>query len=161
MIYKQRATSCSKHCFHIHRHYSRTKNSADAILRGNEQTILLEDHAIARVDVCQVAANRPVEDFFSAAKCLSSNAHLFGVFDGHDKFRVWVVIVAILRGAGAARQVSTRLFDYICASVLEKHTVAEIPLNERIQWLFSSTDTRLPSFVRDKHLANLHEFHEK
>jgi hypothetical protein len=60
--------------------------STDALLRANERSIILEDHAIARVDVSQIAANRPVEDFFSAAKCLSSNAHLFGVFDGHGKF---------------------------------------------------------------------------
>jgi hypothetical protein len=57
--------------------------------------------------------------------------------------------------------VSSRLFDYVCAAILQKHTVAEIPLSERLQWLFSSADSRLPSFVRDKHQMNVHEFHER
>lgn len=61
----------------------RTRQSTDAALRANERSVTLEDNAILRVDVSQLAANRPVEDFFSSAKCLSSNAHLFGVFDGH------------------------------------------------------------------------------
>ncbi|KAI6182635.1 [Pyruvate dehydrogenase [acetyl-transferring]]-phosphatase 1, mitochondrial [Aphelenchoides bicaudatus] len=149
MIYKNRAASCSKRCFYVQRHYSRAKTSTvDALLRANEQTVILEDHAIARVDVSQLAANRPPEDFFSAAKCLSSNAHFFGVFDGHG-------------GAGAARQISSRLFDYMCAAVLQKHTVADIPLNERLQWLFASADHRLPSFVRDKHNMNVQEFYDR
>ncbi|CAD5209657.1 unnamed protein product [Bursaphelenchus xylophilus] len=127
---------------------TRSRTSTDAILRGNERSITLDDHAVAKVDVSQLAANRPVEDFFAASKCLSSNAHLFGVFDGHG-------------GASCARHVSTRLFDYICASVLEKHTLAQIPLNERIQHLFSSADPRLPSFIRDIHEFNVREFHER
>lgn len=127
---------------------ARSRTSTDAILRANERSLVLDDHAVARVDVSQLAANRPVEDYFSAAKCLSSNAHLFGVFDGHG-------------GGACARHVSTRLFDYICASVLEKHTLAQIPLNERIQWLFSSADVKLPSFIRDKHDFNVREFYDR
>lgn len=61
----------------------RHNTNTDAILRANERSIFLEEGAISRVDVSQLAANKPVEDFFSASKCLSSNAHLFGVFDGH------------------------------------------------------------------------------
>ncbi|CAD5206653.1 unnamed protein product [Bursaphelenchus okinawaensis] len=127
---------------------TRSRTSTDAILRANERSVILDDQAVVKVDVSQLAANRPVEDFFSAVKCLSSNAHLFGVFDGHG-------------GASCARHVSTRLFDYICASVLEKHTLAQIPLNERIQHLFSSADPRLPSFVRDVHDFNVREFNER
>ncbi|KAI6226072.1 [Pyruvate dehydrogenase [acetyl-transferring]]-phosphatase 1, mitochondrial [Aphelenchoides besseyi] len=144
MILKKSTSS-----IHVQRsRFARTKTTADAILRANERSLILEDHAISRVDVCQLAANRPIEDFYSAGKCLNSNAYLFGVFDGHG-------------GAACSRQVSARLFDYICASVLPKHTVMEIPLNERLQWLFSSADPILPSFVRDKHAQNVREFYER
>lgn len=149
MILKKTPTSTTRRCFHFHHsRHARSKTTADALLRANERSLVLDDHAIARVDVSQLAANRPVEDFFSASKCLSSNAHLFGVFDGHA-------------GAACSRQVSTRLYSYICAAVLDKHTVLEIPLNERLQWLFSSADHRLPVFVRDQHQQNVEEFYER
>ncbi|KAI6241168.1 PPM-type phosphatase domain-containing protein [Aphelenchoides fujianensis] len=78
MIFKKTASSTTRRCFSTqHSRLARTKTNADAILRANERTLFLEDHAIQRVDVCQLAANRPIEDFYSAAKCLSSNAHLF------------------------------------------------------------------------------------
>lgn len=65
------------------RHLVKNVVNTDSILRANEQSIKLKDQAILRIDVSQLAANKPVEDYFSAAKCLSSNAYLFGIFDGH------------------------------------------------------------------------------
>ncbi|VDO08694.1 unnamed protein product, partial [Haemonchus placei] len=109
---------------------------------AHERSITIDQDAIARIDTCQLAANSPIEDFYSAAKCeliccrvdlltkfsntafieveiravlmssvhlgLSSNAYLFGVFDGHG-------------GQSCSRHVSVSLFPYICASVLRKH----------------------------------------
>lgn len=122
--------------------------SADAQLRANERACLVTDAAVTRVDVAQLPANRPIEDYYSSAKCLSSNAYLFGVFDGHG-------------GASCSRHISTRLYDYVCAAVLQKHIVADLPLRERIQWLFSSADRRLPSNFREVHESNVEKFHRK
>ena len=118
------------------------------VLFHNYLNLASVNFQIARIDVSQLGANRPVEDFFSAAKCLSSNAHYFGVFDGHA-------------GAACARQVSTRLYDYLAAAVLRSHTLMDLPLNERLQWLFSNADHRLPSFIKEKHEANVRTFYEK
>uniref|UniRef100_A0AC35GNH5 PPM-type phosphatase domain-containing protein n=1 Tax=Panagrolaimus sp. PS1159 TaxID=55785 RepID=A0AC35GNH5_9BILA len=126
----------------------RQKTSTDAQLRAHERSVVLTDCAISKIDVSQLAANRPIEDYHSAAKCLSSNAHLIGVFDGHG-------------GASCSRHVSARLFDYLCASVLEKHIVENLPLMERLQWLFSSGDHRLPSFVKDEHIRNVQNFFDR
>jgi pyruvate dehydrogenase phosphatase len=130
------------------RQLTRSRATTDAALRANERSVTLEDNAILRVDVSQLAANRPVEDFFSSAKCLSSNAHLFGVFDGHA-------------GAACSRHTSTRLYDYTSAAVLDKHVVAIIPLNERLQWIFASADHRLPSAINESHERHLLQFQEK
>lgn len=71
-------------CFDVQtRHLVKHVTNTNTILRANERSIMLEDQAILKVDISQLAANKPVEDYFSAAKCLSSNAYLFGVFDGH------------------------------------------------------------------------------
>jgi serine/threonine protein phosphatase PrpC len=51
--------------------------------------LIMEDTLIGyllmldRIDVAQLAANRPIEDFHSASKCVVSNAFLIGLFDGH------------------------------------------------------------------------------
>ncbi|VDM44435.1 unnamed protein product [Toxocara canis] len=125
-----------------------SKAHADAQLRAAERACVLSEAAVARVDVAQLPANRPIEDFYASAKCLSSNAFLFGVFDGHG-------------GASCSRHVSTRLFDYICASVLPKHIVADVPLQERIQWLFSSADPQFPGDFEEEHRKNVEEFHRR
>ncbi|ETN86531.1 protein phosphatase 2C, partial [Necator americanus] len=80
---------------------------------AHERSVSIDQDAIVRVDTCQLAANSPIEDFYSAAKCLSSNAFLFGVFDGHG-------------GQSCSRHVSISLFPYICASVLQKHEVIRV-----------------------------------
>ncbi|KAK6727051.1 hypothetical protein RB195_005010 [Necator americanus] len=106
--------------------------NADAHLRAHERSVSIDQDAIVRVDTCQLAANSPIEDFYSAAKCLSSNAFLFGVFDGHG-------------GQSCSRHVSISLFPYICASVLQKHEVKPLPVENRLEWLFSSADAHMPN----------------
>lgn len=71
-----------------------------------------------------------------------------GVFDGHA-------------GAACSRNVSTRLYDYYAAAVLQKHLVADIPLVERLQWLFSNADPALLVFGNEQHNNNVIEFAEK
>uniref|UniRef100_A0A0R3PQP2 PPM-type phosphatase domain-containing protein n=1 Tax=Angiostrongylus costaricensis TaxID=334426 RepID=A0A0R3PQP2_ANGCS len=114
------------------------------LFRAHERSVSIEQDSIVRVDTCQLAANNPIEDFYSAAKCLSSNAFLFGVFDGHG-------------GPACSRHVSTSLFPYICASVLQKHEVGgfnvfflltetkTLPLEDRLEWIFGSADPHLPN----------------
>ncbi|KAK6011658.1 hypothetical protein OSTOST_23249, partial [Ostertagia ostertagi] len=109
--------------------------NADAHLRAHERSVTVDQEAIARIDTCQLAANSPIEDFYSAAKCLSSNAFLFGVFDGHG-------------GQSCSRHVSVTLFPYICASVLKKHEIQSLSLESRLEWLFSSADAHLPNLFR-------------
>uniref|UniRef100_F1L0G4 [Pyruvate dehydrogenase acetyl-transferring-phosphatase 1 n=1 Tax=Ascaris suum TaxID=6253 RepID=F1L0G4_ASCSU len=125
-----------------------SRATADAQLRAAERACVLSDGAVARVDVAQLPANRPIEDFYASAKCISSNAFLFGVFDGHG-------------GPSCSRHVSSRLFDYICASVLPKHIVVNVPLHERIQWLFSSADPQLSADFQEEHMKNVEEFHRR
>lgn len=57
-----------------------SRATADAQLRAAERACVLSDGAVARVDVAQLPANRPIEDFYASAKCISSNAFLFGSF---------------------------------------------------------------------------------
>uniref|UniRef100_A0A915E5I2 PPM-type phosphatase domain-containing protein n=1 Tax=Ditylenchus dipsaci TaxID=166011 RepID=A0A915E5I2_9BILA len=127
----------------------RNKISTDNLLRANERSIVLDDGAISRIDVSQLGANRPVEDFFSASKCLSSNAYFLGVFDGHA-------------GAACSRHVSTRLYDYLSAAILPKHKVVDIAtLADRLQWTFSNADQKLPPVIMDSHEQNVRKFYEK
>ncbi|MFH4981145.1 hypothetical protein AB6A40_007854 [Gnathostoma spinigerum] len=130
----------------LQRNLSSLREQTDAQLRANEKACRVSEDAIARVDVAQLAANRPIEDCYAAAKCLSSNAYLFGVFDGHG-------------GGACGRHVSVRLYDYICAAVLQKHTVRELPLKERLRWLFSSVDRNLPTVFKNVHEQNVENFH--
>uniref|UniRef100_A0AC34R3X1 PPM-type phosphatase domain-containing protein n=1 Tax=Panagrolaimus sp. JU765 TaxID=591449 RepID=A0AC34R3X1_9BILA len=130
------------------RNFIKKKTSIDAQLRANERSIVLNEGAITRVDVSQLAANRPIEDYHSGAKCLSSNACYFGVFDGHA-------------GASCSRHVSARLFDYMCSSVLEKHEITIVPVLERLQWLFSSGDHRLPHYIKERHQNNIMKYYAR
>ncbi|KAE9420523.1 hypothetical protein Angca_003007, partial [Angiostrongylus cantonensis] len=121
--------------------------NADAHLRAHERSVSIDQDCIVRVDTCQLAANNPIEDFYSAAKCLSSDAFLFGVFDGHG-------------GPACSRHVSTSLFPYICASVLQKHETRTIPLENRLEWIFGSADPHLPNLFMHSNMENIHACHK-
>lgn len=56
---------------------------------------------------------------------------------------------------------STRLFDYLCAAILKKHYVVNLPLVERLQWLFSSANSTLLSHTNYVHQQNVKKFYEK
>ncbi|KAK6056254.1 protein phosphatase 2C [Cooperia oncophora] len=133
--------------FEFRRALRNSRWNADAHLRAHERSVSVDQEAIARIDTCQLAANSPIEDFYSAAKCLSSNAFLFGVFDGHG-------------GQSCSRHISVALFPYICASVLKKHEIQQLNLENRCEWLFSSADAHLPNLFRSSTLQNVINFHQ-
>lgn len=63
---------------HAHRHMRTSRAYTDAQLRSSEQSCTVMDRAIARIDIAHLPANHPTEDYYAAAKCLSSEAFLFG-----------------------------------------------------------------------------------
>ncbi|EFO24909.1 phosphatase 2C containing protein [Loa loa] len=129
------------------RHMRGLRDFTDAQLRSNEQSCTVANGAIARIDIAHLPANHPTEDYYAAAKCLSSEAFLFGVFDGHG-------------GVACSRYISTRLFDYISASVLKKHIVTDIPIRDRLHWFCTNGDL-CDEIYRDNHLKNIENFHKK
>lgn len=60
------------------RHMRAPRAYADAQLRSGERSCVVADQAIARIDIAHLPANHPTEDYYAAAKCLSSEAFLFG-----------------------------------------------------------------------------------
>ncbi|VDM73415.1 unnamed protein product [Strongylus vulgaris] len=78
---------------------------------------------------------------------MSSNAFLFGVFDGHG-------------GQSCSRHVSVSLFPYICASVLQKHEVKSLPPDGRLEWLFSSADVHLPNLFIDSEKEQVIDYYK-
>ena len=53
---------------------------ADILLRAGEKALTIGNDALVKVDVAHLPANNPTEDCYSAAKCLASDAYLFGEF---------------------------------------------------------------------------------
>ncbi|KAG8437420.1 hypothetical protein GDO86_008208 [Hymenochirus boettgeri] len=88
----------------------------------NQSTIL-------KFESNQLASNTPCEDRRSAATCLQTNGHMFGVFDGHA-------------GPACAQSVSERLFYYIAVSLMSQKALEEIefasehmkPILPILQW---------------------------
>ncbi|MCP9263504.1 Protein phosphatase 2C [Dirofilaria immitis] len=109
------------------RHMKTSRAFTDAQLRSSEQACTVADRAIARIDIAHLPANHPTEDYYAAAKCLSSESFLFGVFDGHG-------------GGACSRYASTRLFDYISSSILKQHIIADLPISDRLHWFFTNGD---------------------
>ena len=40
-----------------------------SLFRAHERSVVIGHEGVLRVDTCQLAANRPIEDYYSAAKC--------------------------------------------------------------------------------------------
>lgn len=118
---------------------------ADILLRAGEKECIISSDALTKVDVVHLPANRPAEDHYASAKCLSSDTYLFGIFDGHA-------------GTSCSRHVAMQLYDYICASVLHKHVINNLPLENSIEWLFS-TISNFNGYRREGHLKNVQRFH--
>ncbi|VDN29754.1 unnamed protein product [Gongylonema pulchrum] len=111
----------------LRRHSRASRANADAQLRSSEQACVVSEGAITRIDIAHLPANQPTEDFYATAKCLSSDAFLFGVFDGHC-------------GNACSRYISTHLFDYVSAGALKRHIIMDLPLKDRLQWLYTNGD---------------------
>ncbi|CEF68698.1 GM14286p [Strongyloides ratti] len=140
---------CVKNIFFIDQFRNvSTRAQIDAQIRALERTFVIDGGGpISKIDVCSLPANSPSEDNFSIGQCLSSDAVLCGVFDGHG-------------GYACSRYVSIRLFDYLCAAVLQKHIVKEnIPLMERLKWLITSTSLRVPQEREERHKKNIESFY--
>ncbi|KAL3998641.1 Protein phosphatase 2C family protein [Acanthocheilonema viteae] len=129
------------------RHMRASRAYTDAQLRSSEQSCVIADRAVSRIDIAHLPANRPTEDYYAAAKCRSSEALLFGVFDGHG-------------GGACSRYISTRLFDYISCSLLKQHIVTDLPIKDRLQWFFTNGDL-LDEIYKETHLKNVENFHKK
>ncbi|XP_041417145.1 pyruvate dehydrogenase [acetyl-transferring]-phosphatase 2, mitochondrial-like isoform X2 [Xenopus laevis] len=80
----------------------------------------------------QLASNTPCEDRRSAATCLQTNGHFFGVFDGHA-------------GSACAQSVGERLFYYIAVSLMSQKTL------EDIEFASEHMKPMLPIFQWHKH----------
>ncbi|VIO96078.1 Protein phosphatase 2C containing protein [Brugia malayi] len=131
----------------VRRHLRASRAYTDAQLRSSEQSCTVADGAVARIDIAHLPANHPTEDYYAAAKCLSSEAFLFGVFDGHG-------------GNSCSRYISTRLFDYISASILKQHIVTDLPIRDRLHWFFTNGDL-LDEMYRENHLKNIENFYNE
>lgn len=60
-----------------------------ACFRAHERSVPVDQDAIVRVDTCQLAANSPIEDFYSAAKCkfsCFSFMYFFLIVSGFEAF---------------------------------------------------------------------------
>ncbi|GMR51371.1 hypothetical protein PMAYCL1PPCAC_21566, partial [Pristionchus mayeri] len=125
------------------------RKAADDRLRQFERSFTIGEGAIKRVDICQLAANQPIEDFYSLGRCVSSRALLLAVCDGHG-------------GSSCSRFISAHLMAYVCAAMLDKHMISEVPVDQRLEWIFSSSDAHLNQENNMSAIeARLHAFHEK
>ena len=59
---------------------------------------------------------------------------------------------------GMFQHVSTTTIQHLYS---KKHLVANIPLVERLQWLFSNADPALLVFGNEQHEHNVYEFHNR
>ncbi|XP_040264984.1 pyruvate dehydrogenase [acetyl-transferring]-phosphatase 2, mitochondrial [Bufo bufo] len=97
-------------------HFQLLPEQIDDILRANEQSHKVADtNTVLRFESNILASNSPCEDRRSAATCLQTKGHMFGIFDGHA-------------GSACAQSVSERLFYYIAISLMSQETLQEIEL---------------------------------
>ncbi|CAJ0932538.1 unnamed protein product [Ranitomeya imitator] len=95
-------------------HFQRLPEQINYILRANEQSYKLPDpNTVLKFESNVLASNTPCEDRRSAATCLQTKGHMFGIFDGHA-------------GSACAHSVSERLFYYIAVSLMSQDTLQEI-----------------------------------
>ncbi|CAN2389226.1 Pyruvate dehydrogenase acetyl-transferring -phosphatase 2 [Pristimantis euphronides] len=89
------------------------------VLRANERSHKIPEtdgenrNTVLKFESNILASNSPCEDRRSAATCLQTKGHMFGIFDGHA-------------GSACAQSVSERLFYYIAVSLMSQETLQEI-----------------------------------
>ncbi|KAM4723011.1 pyruvate dehydrogenase [acetyl-transferring]-phosphatase 2, mitochondrial [Rhinophrynus dorsalis] len=109
-----RHTSSEKHV-----HFQLSPSQINYMLRANELSYKVPDcdektqSTIIKFESNRLASNTPCEDRRSAATCLQTSGHMFGVFDGHA-------------GSACAQSISQRLFYYIAVSLMSQETLEEI-----------------------------------
>ncbi|KAM8945983.1 pyruvate dehydrogenase [acetyl-transferring]-phosphatase 2, mitochondrial [Pelodytes ibericus] len=100
-------------------HFQLHTSQINQILRANELSYKIPEFdgknqsTILKFESNQLASNTPCEDRRSAAMCLQTKGHMFGVFDGHA-------------GSACAQSISERLFYYIAVSLMSQQTLEEI-----------------------------------
>ncbi|KAM4614359.1 pyruvate dehydrogenase [acetyl-transferring]-phosphatase 2, mitochondrial isoform 1-T2 [Discoglossus pictus] len=96
-----------------------SNSQMNQILRANELSDKIPEFdgknrsTILKFESNQLASNIPCEDRRSAATCLQTKGHVFGIFDGHA-------------GMSCAQSISERLFYYIAVSLMPQQTLEEI-----------------------------------
>ncbi|KAM9302299.1 pyruvate dehydrogenase [acetyl-transferring]-phosphatase 2, mitochondrial [Gastrophryne carolinensis] len=122
-------------------HFQLVPEQINDILQANEQSCKLADGdcrnrgTILKFESNVLASNSPCEDRRSAATCLQTKGHLFGIFDGHA-------------GSACAQSISERLFYYIAIALMPQATLEEIefarehlkPVLPILQWHKHKTD---------------------
>ncbi|XP_071973219.1 pyruvate dehydrogenase [acetyl-transferring]-phosphatase 2, mitochondrial [Engystomops pustulosus] len=100
-------------------HFQILPEQINYILRANEQSHKVPEtdgknrNTVLKFESNILASNTPCEDRRSAATCLQTKGHMFGIFDGHA-------------GSACAQSVSERLFYYIAVSLMSQETLQEI-----------------------------------
>ncbi|XP_077144914.1 pyruvate dehydrogenase [acetyl-transferring]-phosphatase 2, mitochondrial [Ranitomeya variabilis] len=95
-------------------HFQLLPEQINYILRANEQSYKLPNpNTVLKFESNVLASNTPCEDRRSAATCLQTKGHIFGIFDGHA-------------GSACAHSVSERLCYYIAVSLMSQDTLQEI-----------------------------------
>jgi pyruvate dehydrogenase phosphatase len=122
-------------------------SEATRMLRKNESTIDLESKCLIKFyEVNHLGANNPAEDRQAQAKCLSNDAYLFGVFDGHGGYQ-------------CSDTISQRLFDYIALNFLSPKQ-----LEDMIKWSLDNKNYPLwfayYSPYEDSRIPKMKEIHK-
>ncbi|MEE6500465.1 hypothetical protein FKM82_003794 [Ascaphus truei] len=100
-------------------HFQLSPSHINDILRANELSYKVPEFdgknrsTVLKFESNQLAANTPNEDRRSAATCLQTKGHMFGVFDGHA-------------GSACAQAISERLLYYIAVSLMSQQTLEDM-----------------------------------
>ncbi|KAG9474812.1 hypothetical protein GDO78_003333 [Eleutherodactylus coqui] len=98
-------------------HFHLLPEQISYVLRANERSHTVPGtdgrSTVLKFESNILASNSPCEDRRSAATCLQTPGHMFGIFDGHA-------------GATCAQSVSERLLYYIAVSMMSQETLQEI-----------------------------------
>ncbi|XP_013407429.1 pyruvate dehydrogenase [acetyl-transferring]-phosphatase 1, mitochondrial-like [Lingula anatina] len=128
------------------------KQRVTSMLRSREQTVPIEKGSILYYESNFLPSNDPIEDRHSVARCLQTDAMLFGVFDGHA-------------GDSCAQIISERLFDYIAVSLMPPEVLDQFCKSflsrgitlDLLQWYYHKKTSHYDALL-GVHKNNLHRF---